>query len=50
MELHKIRLLDKEYINIDTIENIAIPDCFVSRQNKIGLGTEKQNYILVLEK
>jgi predicted restriction endonuclease len=46
MELHKIRLLDKEYINIDTIENIAIPDCFVSRQNKIGLGNgEAKLYI-----
>jgi len=35
MELHKITLLGKEYINIDTIDNIAIPDCFVHRRNKL---------------
>ena len=35
MELNKITLLGKEYIIIDVIDNIAIPDCFVHRRNKL---------------
>jgi len=35
--LNEITLLGQKYINIDTIDSIAIPDCFVKR-NKLGSG------------
>ena len=33
--LNEITLLGQKYINIDTLDSIAIPDCFVKR-NKLG--------------
>jgi predicted restriction endonuclease len=35
MELNEITLLGQKYINIDTLDSIAIPDCFVHRNNKL---------------
>ena len=35
MVLNKINILDKEYINIDVIDGIAIADSFVHRSNKL---------------
>ncbi len=33
--MNEITLLGQKYINIDTIDSIAIPDCFVHRNNKL---------------
>ncbi len=33
---NKIILLGQEYISIDTLDSIAIPDCFVHRNNKLN--------------
>lgn len=36
--VEKIKILDREYKIIDTVEKMTVPDCFVLGANKIGLG------------
>lgn len=36
--VEKIKILDREYEIIDTVEKMTVPDCFVLGANKIGSG------------